>query len=356
MPPVAGLLPPQPVTSSPPFTSIPAPASTIAGTPSQPANTSPSQVTSTTSITSTSVQSSDPVQQPDTPSTLASSTTFSSMISKTSASHTTQPQNAVSQPAVASPTTPTAIAVIGSHTIGAVPGSSGVILPNGSTARPGSVATITDSHSQPVVVSVAKSGVFIGRKSGSSSFIPNPTIAAVPIGTMGNHVISAAPDATSVTIGTKTAFLNGPPVTVSGSIFRLTPTGVVVVNKDSTSSTTYKVPSFGSPSSSDSKLVIDGIIISIESGASTIAIGDQTITYGGSLVTLSNHDVLSLGPSGLVIQMPSGGVSTVTIPPSTTAQDSGSTMRGMSTGSQSTGIGYIIASSMLKELILRNTC
>jgi hypothetical protein len=88
--------------------------------------------------------------------------------------------------------------------------------------------------------------------------------------------------------------------------------------------------------------MIDGILVSVPAGASTIVIGGQTITSGGSLITLSNHDVLSLGPSGLEIQMPGGGVTTVTVAASTAAPlaaDSGTT-------STSMGLASIIASGM----------
>jgi hypothetical protein len=189
-----------------------------------------------------------------------------------------------------------------------------------------------------MVISVASSGVFIGGKTGSSTFIPNPTIAHIPIATLSGNIISAAPEASSIIVGSKTAFLNGPPVTVGGSVFKFIPTGVVVADTDGKSSSTFAVPTFLPSSPGQSEFVVNGIHVSVSAGASTIVIGHQTITYGGPLITLSNHDVLSLGPSGLIIQMPSGRVSTVTMAVSTTAR------------AASKGIGSIIASSRSPNL------
>jgi hypothetical protein len=106
------------------------------------------------------------------------------------------------------------------------------------------------------------------------------------------------------------------------------------------------VPTFGPSSPSASEFVLDDMHVTVHPGASTIVIGEQTITYGGPLVTLSNHDVLSLGPAGLVIQMPSGKVSTVTVPASTSAQITSS-----QTASASKSIGSIIASSELSKFM-----
>lgn len=343
VPPVTGLLPPQTTVAMPITTTTTTPASTLQGTPRQPSNTSPSPATSTRSSSTTASSPSHPAVHQDTTSVDARSSVRHSTTTKTTSPSITHPGKAITQPpTILSPTSTTIIAVIGSHSIGAVPGSSGVILPNGSTAHPGSVATLTDSHSQAVVISVAASGIFIGGKTGSSSFIPNPTIVPIPIATMNGKVISAVPEATSVIVGTKTAFLKGPPVTVDGSVFKLTPTGVVVVDGSGKSSSTFVVPTFGPSPPGASPFMIDGFLVSVPVGASTIVIGDQTITYGGPLVTLSNHDVLSLGPSGLVIQMPSGGVSTVTIAASSTVRAAGSKTRTSTTK----GIASVIASSM----------
>lgn len=200
-----------------------------------------------------------------------------------------------------------------------------------------------------MIVSVDSSGVHIGGKSGSSTFVPNPTIAPIPIATVGNNVISAAPEATSIVIGTKTAFLNGPPVTIGESVYKLTPSGLVVVGAGKTSSI-FVLPTLAPSIPLDySTFRINGKLVSAYAGASTIVIGDQTVSMGGPLVTLSNHDVLSLGPGGLVIQMPSGGVSTVVIAPSTY-----STATKSKTTSTSKGMASIIASSMSKPSMLWN--
>ena len=59
--------------------------------------------------------------------------------------------------------------------------------------------------------------------------------------------------------------------------------------------------------------VVDGYTISAVPGESAVVIGGQTVTLGGSLITLANHDVVSLGPNGLVVQMPGGAVTTMSV-------------------------------------------
>jgi hypothetical protein len=56
-------------------------------------------------------------------------------------------------------------------------------------------------------------------------------------------------------------------------------------------------------------------------GASNIIIGTQTATLGGQPITLANKDVVILASSAVVVQMPGGGDSTVSLlktPPSST--------------------------------------
>jgi hypothetical protein len=56
------------------------------------------------------------------------------------------------------------------------------------------------------------------------------------------------------------------------------------------------------------------------------------VTQGGPVATISGNDVVSLGPSGLQVMKPGGGVTTLSIPPQQT--------------SSSMPLGSIIASSM----------
>lgn len=152
-------------------------------------------------------------------------------------------------------TQPSVVAVVGTNTISAVAGSSGVILPNGSTASVGSVATLTDANGSEAVVSVATSGVFVAGSDSSSTFYANPTVA--------NQVDAS----TSTAIAT-----------------------------------------------------IAGQVISAAPGDSTVIINGQAITSGGQAVTLAGtNNVASVGSEGLIVQYPSGSVSTYAIPKSTPA-------------------------------------
>jgi hypothetical protein len=231
-----------------------------------------------------------------------------------------------SHPPVATPLIPihtsaTAIATVGSQTINAIPGLSVVVLPNGSTAKPGSVATVTDSNSHPVIVSVGTSGIFIGGTSHgeSTSFFANPTFPPVVIATVASNVISAAPGATHIVVGSQTASLGGPAITVSGSVIQLTPSGVVVNDGSSGApASTFPIPTLASAhdvAAPTAIATVGGHTISAPPGASTVVIGAQVVTAGGSPITLAgSNNVASLGPNSLVIQFPGGSVSSFALP------------------------------------------
>jgi hypothetical protein len=218
------------------------------------------------------------------------------------------------------PTSATAIATVGSQTISAIPGSLGVVLPNGSIAKPGSVATVTDSNSQPVVVSVGTSGIYVGGtgSSDSTGYYANPTIPPVAIATVASQIISAAPGATNVVVGSQTASLGGAPITVSGSVIQLTPSGVVINDASGGAASTYAIPTLADATDVVSPTpiaTIGGQVISAAAGDSTVVINGQVVTAGGALVTLAgSNNVASLGPSGLVIQYPGGSVSSFALP------------------------------------------
>jgi hypothetical protein len=100
---------------------------------------------------------------------------------------------------VPSPTSAEIVAVVGTHILSGVTGSSSIILPNGLTADVSSVATLTGLNNDPTVaVSVGTPVVYIGGTNSSSTYFPNPSIAPIPIGTIASSVIYAAPGATTV--------------------------------------------------------------------------------------------------------------------------------------------------------------
>ena len=219
----------------------------------------------------------------------------------------------ITTPSILLPTSAIAIAIIGTQTLSAIPGSSGVVLPNGSTATPGSVATVTDANSQPIVVSVGSSGIYIGGTSSgdSTSYVANPTIPPVAIATIGDEVLSAAPGASNVVIGSQTASLGDDAITVGGSIIQLTPSGVVVNDGSGGPAQTYAIPT---PAAALSPIAtVAGQVISAAPGATNIVVGSQTASLGGSPITVAGS-VIQLTPSGVVVNDGSGGASTYTIP------------------------------------------
>jgi hypothetical protein len=373
--------------------------------------TSASSVTSTT--TSASAQSTPNLgQAAKTLSTLDSHYTTTSAAA---ASSPVPPANPVYVPPQESPTTtsvnpaapssqhpkPTStsvqiVAVIGTGTIGAIPGSSGVILPDGLTAAVGSVTTLTDSNNAPVVVSVDASGIYLEGTYPSSIYLADPTSDASPAGfnqpvpviTTDNNVISATSGVSSAVLGGHTSFLNGPGVDAipiatignqtvsavpgastlvvegqtislgdsaitlsdSNAVAFLAPSGLVVQYSDG------PVSSFALPTSIPTTdptpiATIGSQIISATPGASTLIIGGQTLSVGGPAATLSgNNAVASLAPSGLVVENPSGGTSVFLLPipsPQMSAGDIVGTVDGYTVSTLSSGSALVIESQTL---------
>jgi hypothetical protein len=221
-----------------------------------------------------------------------------------------------------SPTTtsPAAIAVIGSNTLLAIPGSSGIILPGDSTATIGQVATVTDSSGSKAIVSVGTYGIYIAGVGTdfNPTFYANPTVEATPISaaiaiaTIAGQVVSAAPGAPSVVINGQTVTLEGQAITLAGTndVVTLGLKGLVVQYPSGTVST-FAIPA---TPTHQAAVTIAGYIVTATAGVSAIVIGGQTATLGGQAVTLTNGDVVSLGSGGMVVQIPGGGVSTATLP------------------------------------------
>ncbi|TAQ90994.1 hypothetical protein B7494_g726 [Chlorociboria aeruginascens] len=228
----------------------------------------------------------------------------------------TSPGNSVGTPASSS-----IVAVVGSSTINVVAASSGIVLPNGSTASVGAVVTLSGGAS-PVTVSVGSSGVNFGG-GGQTTYVPLPTSSSTPvavaIATIGSNVISAVPSATSVVIGSQTAYLNGAAVTQDGNAVKLTPTGVVVGNLTDGSTNTYNLPTQAAqPVAAMPFATVGGQVISATPGATAVTIGGQAVTSNGSPITLAGSNaVATLGSSGLIIQYSAGIVSSFALPTAT---------------------------------------
>jgi hypothetical protein len=236
-------------------------------------------------------------------------------------------------PPQSSSPSPTVVAAVGSNTFSAVPGSSGVILPDGFTVSVGQVTTIADASSSPIVVSVGSSNLVVGSESyvlptsvpvESKQTQPITPVAIVTLG--GDSVISALPGASSVVVGTQIASIGGAAVTEGGNIVKLTPSGVEVGDTGNNAVSTYSIPAASSPPQQSSTPVNVGVVngqsISVAPASAQISsiaiIGDQTISLGGPAATISGGvNVASLGSSGVVIQAPSGTI-TIPVPSDTT--------------------------------------
>lgn len=142
--------------------------------------------------------------------------------------------------------------------------------------------------------------------------------------------------------------VNGQAITSGGQAVTLAGTNDVatlgsdglVVQYSGGSVSTFVFPS--STAAIPAAATVAGYAVTATAGASNIVIGSQTATLGGQPVTLANSDVVSLGSSGVVVQIPGGGVSTVSLPKSIAS--STETADGVVT--TSTGkIGSAIASS-----------
>jgi len=216
------------------------------------------------------------------------------------------PQNPVDQPGDVAAQEPSVIAIIGTNTINA--GSSGIVLPGTPLASVGAVATLTDSNNNGVVVSVASSGVYVGTGA-SASFIASPTTppshqnnagAPAPVVTYNGEVIHAVPGATTLVIKGQTLTAGGPPVTISGTdnVAIFSNNGLIIQYPGGTASY-FPLPT-AAPAQLEAQL--DG---------STVVYEGKTLAVGGPPAFLADNVVASLGPSGLIIQKPSGIESTI---------------------------------------------
>jgi hypothetical protein len=220
------------------------------------------------------------------------------------------------------------ITIVGSNTISGQADSPDIILPNGSTANVGTQVTLTSGVDNPVVVSVGASGIYVASNSVASTYYTNPvgpgqvtptavpnTAALVPIGTIAGVVVSAAAGASTVVFQAQTITFGGSPVTLAGTnvVATLGSEGLVVQSEGGIVSS-YTLPVAGPAVTGSIIGTVNGEILTAAPGANSVFIGSQTLVLGGLPVTLSDHEVLSLGSSGVVVQIPGGGVVTFPLP------------------------------------------
>ncbi|KAE9376038.1 hypothetical protein N431DRAFT_543391 [Stipitochalara longipes BDJ] len=334
VPPVSGLLP---ITPPAAYTSTYEPASAlpttapVAETSPAPPPAAPTSPPTNPATPSPPPNSGNPPASNNPPAPPATPASNNSPAPPATPVSNNQPAPPATTPPVQVPTSATGIATVGSQTISAIPGSSGVVLPNGSTAKPGSVATLTDSNSKPVVVSVGSSGVFIGGTSSGAptSFFANPTIPppppppSTPIATIAGQVVSAAPGDSSVVIGGQTIKSGGGAVTLSGSnnVASLGASGLVIQGP-SGSISTFALPTAAPAPPKAIIGTVGGNTVSAAAGGSVVWVGTQAVTFGGPVATVSNN-VVTLGPSGLEIMAPGGIVTTIPFTPQLTSSAAG---------------------------------
>jgi hypothetical protein len=189
-------------------------------------------------------------------------------------------------------------------------------IPN-ATPIPSNVALPAPSSSSPLAVIATPAPVNVDKgltssapgaagptaSTGAAVAVASPTI----VGTIGGNVVSATPGASTVQIGTQVVTAGGSEVTLpGGNVASLGSSGSLLVKYPSGTTSVYIIPT-----AAPSNIELMGATWVTSGGSSAVIIGTQTISIGGPAVTLSNHDVISLGPSGLNIQMPGGAVSTL---------------------------------------------
>lgn len=225
--------------------------------------------------------------------------------------------------------------------------------------------TLTDSNSNPVVVSVASSGVFVQGSTGSATFVPNPvTPSPIVLATLSGNLIFYTPGATTVVLLSSQTITEGaPPITLagtnnvavlgSGGLMVQYPAGVVSYFTFPTpipSAVPVIIPAAVGGLGSSIVGNLDNIPVVALPGGSAVLVGTQTVSMGGPAIVLSDSAVVAWATGGLVIQRPGGIVSTMALTQLATL--SSSSTPPIST--ISTGVAAIIASSKFFSLFPQN--
>jgi hypothetical protein len=196
-----------------------------------------------------------------------------------------------------------------------VPESSTTTLPLVPTSPDNGPAVLVPSLTSAEIVVTVASGVYLAGTDSSSSYSPILSVVPVPIATIANSVIYASPGATAVVVGSQTISINGPAVTFFSKAIQLTPSNIVISDMNSGYVRTLELPNQSSAAVPPVPIATIGSqTISAAPGASTVVVQGQTLSPGGSPITLSANIVASLGTSEIVIQYPGGGVSSVALP------------------------------------------
>lgn len=194
---------------------------------------------------------------------------------------------------------------VGSQTIGA--GSSAITISGG--------AVVSIEPSGKVVVSDSDSGFITTYSVAAGEAIPTVPAQSVTVSAIGSS---------AVVIGGQTVSLGGSAVTLSGAQVASLGSSGIVLQAPSGIETTLSVPSSTNvavvvvPGKTTASIPESHQSLAISAlGSSAVVIAGQTLSIAGSVATLSGGHVASLGSSGIVLQAPSGIVTTLSVPSST---------------------------------------
>ena len=193
------------------------------------------------------------------------------------------------------------IATIGSHILSASPGATAVYYADKTLAPGGAHATIDNTD-----IYVGASGLVIG----GTSNVALPTaqaahVSAIPIATLGSHILSASPGGTAVYYAGTTLVQGGAHATIDDSDVHVGASGLVIGG-----SSTIALPTNASPQSSITPIAVIGSqTINAILGGSEVYYSGITLRPNGAHGTIDGTDMY-VGTSGLVI----GGSSTVALP------------------------------------------
>ena len=186
------------------------------------------------------------------------------------------------------------VVTVGGHTIsGSVHGSTAVVVA-GNTVKPGS----SPSSAGGALVSIhpGVSSIYVNGES-----YPLPTaqashVSAIPIATIGSHILTASPGASAVYYAGTTLAQDGAHATIDNTDIYVGATGLVIGG-----SSAIALPTIDSPQASLTPIAVIGSqTISAMLGASEVYYSDITLTPNGVHATIDNTDIY-VGASGLII-------------------------------------------------------
>ncbi|KAL8786595.1 MAG: hypothetical protein Q9195_008152 [Heterodermia aff. obscurata] len=195
------------------------------------------------------------------------------------------------------------VVTVGGHTLsGIVQGNTAAVVA-GTTVVAGS----SPSSAGGALVSIqpGASSIYVNGESHPLPTAQASYVSAIPIATVGTHILSASPGASAVYYADTTLSQGGAHATIDNTDIYVGASGLVIG-----SSSVAALPTIDSPQSSVTPIAVIGSqTISAIIGASEVYYAGTTLTQNGAHATIDNTDIY-VGDSGLVI----GGSSSVALP------------------------------------------